>query len=136
MGILTTEFGPTLGPTWEFMEFYMDATKKRPVFFMCFKGMALFSLFFCLFSLFLYAAGTRQGFTDAAQIFLLRLSLNSGLALIVCSVCGVCFCLLRVFRGPRLRRILMAGAYLCLGAFGVAVSLLASFIIAAAGGNI
>jgi hypothetical protein len=110
--------------------------RTESLFFMLFKGTVLFALFFCLFSLFLYAAGTRQGFTDETQIFLLRLSLNLGLVLSICSVCGIGFCLLRIFYSPHLRHILMAGAYLCLGAFGLAVSLLASFIIAASGGNV
>ncbi|MDR0624192.1 MAG: hypothetical protein LBG10_07155 [Treponema sp.] len=98
--------------------------------------MTLFFLFFCFFSLFLYTAGTRQGFTDKTQIFLLRLSLNLGLMLSICSVCGIGGCIPGVVRGPRLRHILTAGAYLCLGVFGVAVSLVVSFIIAAAGGNL
>jgi hypothetical protein len=113
----------------------MDTSEKKPVFFALFKGMTLFFLFFCLFSLFLYAAGTRQGFTDKAQIFLLRISLNLGLMLSICSLCGIGFCFPKIVRGPRFRYILTAGGYLCLGVFGAAVSLLVSFIIAAAGGN-
>ncbi|MDR2258313.1 MAG: hypothetical protein LBE14_04095 [Treponema sp.] len=111
------------------------AGEKRPVFFTFFKGITFFFLFFCFFSLFLYAAGIRQGFADKTQIFLLRLSLSLGLLLSICSVCGLAFCLPEVIRGPRFRHILTAGAYLCLGAFGVTVILLVSFIIAVAGGN-
>jgi hypothetical protein len=110
--------------------------EKGAFFFTLFRGAALFFVFFCLFSLFLYAAGIRQGFTDKTQVFLLGLALNLGLALSVCSVCGICFRLGRMFRGPRLRHVLITGVYLCLGAFGAAVSLFASFIIAAAGGNL
>jgi hypothetical protein len=114
----------------------MDTGKKSSIFFLLFKGMTLFFFFFCLFSLFLYAAGTRQGFTDKNQLFLLHLSLILGLMLCVCSVCGVGSCLPRIFRGFHPRHILITGAYLCLGVFGAAVSLLVSFIIAAAGGNV
>jgi membrane-associated HD superfamily phosphohydrolase len=117
------------------MDTYMTAGEKKPIFFTLFKGALFFALFFCLFCLFLYAAGTRQGFTDKTQILLLYLSLNSGLVLTLCSICGVCFYFSRIFRGPRFRYILMTGVYLGLAVFGAAVSLLALFIIAAAGGN-
>jgi hypothetical protein len=103
--------------------------------FTLFKGAALFFFGLCLFSLFLYAAGTRQGFTDAAQLLLLRLSRLLGLALCVCSAWGVICCFFPKF-GPRPRRALRIGAYLLLCAFGVVVNLLASFIIAASEGNI
>jgi hypothetical protein len=114
----------------------MDTGEKNSFFFLLFKGMTFFFLFLCLFSLFLYAAGTRQGFTDKTQLFLLRLSLSLALVLSVCSVCGIGFCLPRMFRGFHFRYILITGAYLCLGVFGAAVSLVVSFIIAAAGGNV
>jgi hypothetical protein len=132
MWILTTWLEPVKG-RWDFN---MDADKKKSVFFTLFQRVTLFFLLFSFFSLFLYASGTRQGFTDTTQVLLLRLSLNLGLVLSVCSLCGIGFCLPRIFRGPRLRHILMIGAYLCLGAFGAGVSLLAAFIIAAAGGNV
>jgi hypothetical protein len=114
----------------------MDNGEKRPFFCIFFRRAAVFFLCLCCFSLFLYAAGARQGFTDKTQLLLLRLSLNLGLVLSVSSVLGIfsCFPLLR--RGPRLSLILGMGAYLCLCAFGLGVSLLASFIIAAAGGNL
>jgi hypothetical protein len=114
----------------------MNVYEKKAVFFTFFKGITFFFLFFCFFSLFLYAAGTRQGFTDKTQIFLLRLSLYLGLVLSALSICGMGFCIFRIFRGPRLRHVLVTGAYLGLGIFGGAVSLLASFIIAATGGNL
>ncbi|MDR1100593.1 MAG: hypothetical protein LBL28_08945 [Treponema sp.] len=100
-----------------------------------FKTLSLFFLGFCLFSLFLYAAGTRQGFTDKTQLLLLRLSRGLGLVLGGCSVWTVFFCFFQKIPGPRFRRALKIGAYFALCVFGFAVNLLMSFIIAVAGGN-
>jgi hypothetical protein len=114
---------------------------KKPgdsrVFFTLFKAAILFFWGLCLFSLFLYAAGTRQGFTDDTQLLILRLSRDLGLALSICSVWGGIFSSILIFRGsvPRLRLALGIGACLVLCVFGIAVSFTVSFIIAAAGGN-
>jgi hypothetical protein len=109
--------------------------KKRRVFTL-FQGAALFFFGLCLFSLFLYAAGTRQGFTDATQLLLLRLSRQLGLALSVCAAWGIICCIFLKIRDPRFRWALRTGACLLLCAFGVLVNLLTSFIIAASEGNI
>lgn len=99
------------------------------------KAAVIFFLGLCLFSLFLYAAGTRQGFADDTQLFLLGLSRNLGLSLSLCSLWGIFLCIFLVIRGPRFRLALRMGLYLFLCSFGIAVNLLVSFIIAAAEGN-
>jgi hypothetical protein len=114
----------------------MNSPGNKRIFFTLLKGGILFFLGLCLFSLFLYAAGTRQGFTDRTQLLLLRLSRDLGFALSFCSAWGLIFCFFRISRGPRLRLVLGIGACLALCAFGFAVNLLASFIIAATGGNL
>jgi heme/copper-type cytochrome/quinol oxidase subunit 3 len=114
----------------------MNEPERKRIIFTLFKGAALFFFGLCLLSLFLYAAGTRQGFTDAAQLLLLRLSRLLGLALSVCSAWGMICCVFPKFRDSRFRWILWAGACLLLCAFGAAVNLLTSFIIAASEGNI
>jgi hypothetical protein len=106
------------------------------VFLGLFRAATLFFFGFCLFSLFLYAAGTRQEFTDKTQLLLLRLSRELGLALGLCSFWEIVFCFFQKIPGPRFRRALKIGAYLALCTFGFAISLLGSFIIAATGGNV
>jgi hypothetical protein len=114
----------------------MNEPERKRIIFTLFKGAALFFFGLCLFSLFLYAAGTRQDFTDATQLLLLRLSRSLALALSVCSVWGIICCIFLKFRDPRFRWVLRAGACLLLCAFGIAVNLLTAFIIAASEGNI
>jgi ABC-type transport system involved in multi-copper enzyme maturation permease subunit len=109
--------------------------RDRQILFSLSRTAVIFFLGLCLFSLFLYAAGTRQGFADNTQLFLLGLSRNLGLALSICSIWGIFFCVFLIIRGPRLRLALRMGLYLLLCFFGIAVNLLVSFIIAAAEGN-
>jgi hypothetical protein len=114
----------------------MNIPAKRRVFFVLLRAAILFFFGLCLFSLFLYAAGTRQTFTDDTQLLLLGLSRNLGLALSISSICGIIYCVLHIIRSPRLRLILRAGAYALLCLFGIGVEFLAAFIIAAAGGTV
>jgi hypothetical protein len=114
----------------------MNKPGRKQSIFTLFQGAALFFFGLCFFSLFLYAAGTRQDFTDAAQLLLLRLSRYLALALSVCSVWGIIYCLLPKIRDPRFRRVMNIAVYLLLCAFGFAVNLLTSFIIAASEGNL
>jgi hypothetical protein len=114
----------------------MNGPEKKGIIFTLFQGAALFFFGLCLFSLFLYAAGTRQGFTDTTQLLLLRLSRYLSLALSVCSAWGILRCMFPKFRPPRFRWVLNIGAGILLCAFGVAVNLLTSFIIAASEGNL
>lgn len=117
------------------MNFGMNKLGDRRIFFVLLRAAILFFFGLCLFSLFLYAAGTRQGFTDETQMLLLGLSRFLGLCLSICSALGLVFCALLMMGGGRLRLIPRMGAYLLLGVFGMAVELAVSFILAAAGGT-
>ncbi|MDR1238639.1 MAG: hypothetical protein LBK27_00845 [Treponema sp.] len=113
----------------------MNKPAKRRIFFILLRAAILFFFGLCLFSLFLYAAGTRQNFTDETQLLLLALSRNLGLALSISSVCGIGYCVWHIVRDSRFRLVVRAAAYLLLCLFGLAVEFLAAFIIAAAGGT-
>ena len=94
-----------------------------------------FFFLMCLFTWFLYAAGTVQGFIDTTQLALLRLAVVLGIFLIMASVYGLILLLGRFFREKRFRYLFRSGAYLFLMVFG-AITLLASmFIITASTGN-
>jgi hypothetical protein len=115
--------------------FRMKFLGDKQILFSLSRTAVVFFLGLCLFSLFLYAAGVRQEFTDGTQLFLLGLSRDLGLILSACSFLGILFCVFPGIRLPRLRLALRIGSYLFLCAFGVLVNLLVSFIIAAAEGN-
>lgn len=117
------------------MNFSINKLGDRRTFFILLRAAILFFFGLCLFSLFLYAAGTRQGFTDETQMLLLGLSRVLGLILSICSVLGLVFCALLLIGGGRLRLVLRMGAYLLLCIFGMAVELAVSFILAVAGGT-
>lgn len=94
-----------------------------------------FLLFFCFLSLFLYAAGTAQQFTDENQLFLLRLSLTAGLLLVFCSL-GEAVCRIRsMVLFPRPGTLLSLPRLVLGAAFGTGAAIFASFVITAAGGN-
>jgi hypothetical protein len=96
----------------------------------------LFLSLFCFLSLFLYAAGTTQRFTDENQLFLLRLSLVTGLLLGLCSFYGTITQIWSIIRFPLFRKI-PSLLFMLLGtAAGTGAAIFASFIITAAGGNI
>jgi hypothetical protein len=132
MIIYRTVFNNTVGGM---VNFSINKLGDRRTFFILLRAAILFFFGLCLFSLFLYAAGTRQGFTDETQMLLLGLSRVLGLILSICSVLGLVFCALLLIGGGRLRLVLRMGAYLLLCIFGMAVELAVSFILAVAGGT-
>ena len=88
-------------------------------------------LFFmmCLLTLFLYLAGTIQGFVDSTQLFLLRLYTVFGIFLSVISVVGMVLNLYRLIGTKKLRYLLRAVVYMLLVIFGVSTVLVIMFII-------
>jgi len=96
----------------------------------------IFFFVMCLLTIFLYAAGTIQGFIDSTQFALIRLYVVLGIFLTVCSGCGMFLNLGLLFRFKKTRYLLGAGLYILLVIFGAATVLLAMFIIAISEGNI
>jgi hypothetical protein len=94
-----------------------------------------FLLFFCFLCLFLYAAGTVQRFTGENQLFLLRLSLMTGLLLGFCSLCEMVCQIRSIVLFPLPGKFLSLPRLLFGAAFGAGAAIFASFIITAAGGN-
>ena len=95
----------------------------------------IFFFLMCLFTLFLYIAGTVQGFIDSTQLFLLRLYVILGIFLSVTSVYGMVLSLARLLKHKKNRYLFRAGGYMLLAIFGVATVLAALFIITVSEGN-
>ena len=97
--------------------------------------MVIFFFLMCLLTLFLYAAGTVQGFIDSTQLSLLRLYVILGIFLTAASACGMLLELRRFFKVKTRRYLFQAGLYLFFVFFGAATVLTAMFIITVSGGN-
>ena len=96
---------------------------------------AIFFFLMSLLTIFLYAAGTVQGFIDTTQLNLLRLYVFLGIFLAAASVFGIFLELNRAVNQKRTRYLLRASAYLFLAVFGVATIMAALFILALSEGN-
>ncbi|MCL2374411.1 MAG: hypothetical protein FWC65_04130 [Treponema sp.] len=90
----------------------------------------------CLLTIFLYAAGTAQGFIDSTQFMLIRLYVVLGIFLAATSACGMFLDFGRLFRQKKIRYLFRAGGYMILMLFGAVTVLAAMFILALSEGNI
>jgi len=88
-----------------------------------------------LLTLFIYAVGTNQGFTDSIQLSLLRLYIALGLFLSVTSVYGIIISAGRFIKLKKVRYIFRTGTYVFLVVFGVSTVLAVMFIITLSAGN-
>jgi len=95
----------------------------------------LFFFLMCLLTLFLYLAGTSQGFIDSTQLNLLKLYSILGIFLTFTSASGVVVDLSRMARTKKAGYLFRAGGYLFLMVFGTVTVLAAIAIIAISGGN-
>jgi hypothetical protein len=96
---------------------------------------ALFFFAMSVLTLFLYAAGTVQGFTDATQFALLAFYSVLGIFLAITSVSGIILDLVRFFNAKKGRYFFRAGGYLFLVVFGVVTVMAAMAIIALSAGE-
>jgi hypothetical protein len=113
---------------------FVRPEKKSIVAILVKRGVIFLGLMLML-TVFLYAVGTIQGFTDQTQALLLGLSLAEGLSLAAGSIYGIVFNVLFILRGGSYRLFWGTGAYIALGLFGVLITALSAFILALAGGN-
>ena len=95
----------------------------------------IFFFVVCLLVLFLYAAGTIQGFIDSTQLALLNVYVVLGIFLTIASVGGIIIGLSRFFRIRKIRYLFRAGGYMFLMIFGSITVLAVMFIITVASGN-
>ena len=96
----------------------------------------IFFFVMCLLTIFLYAAGTAQGFIDSTQFALLRLYIVLGIFLTAASACGMLLDFGRLFKLRKIRYLFRAAGYILLVVFGSVTVLAALFIIAMSEGNI
>jgi len=96
----------------------------------------IFFFVMCILTIFLYAAGTVQGFVDSTQFALLRLYVVLGIFLTASSGYGMLIDFGRLFRFRKIRYLLRAGGYMLLVIFGSVTVLAALFIITMSEGNI
>jgi hypothetical protein len=109
--------------------------KKKPIIVILVKRTVFFFLTMCFLTLFLYGIGTAQEFMDITQLLLLHLAMLLGIFLAAASVYGMILDFWLVFHNRKFRYLYGAGAYLFLGLFGVLITVLTAFIMAAAEGN-
>ena len=95
----------------------------------------IFFFVMCLLTLFLYAAGTVQGFTDSTQLSLLSLYMVLGIFLTSTSFYGVLLNLRRFLLDKRTRYLLRTFGYILLALFGVVTVLAVVFILTISKGN-
>ena len=96
----------------------------------------IFIFFLCLLTLFIYAAGTFQGFVDTTQLSLLKLYAVLGIFLAATSSCATGVNIRRFFRRKKLRYLFRAGGFFLLAIFGIITVLAVMFIISVSKGNI
>ena len=96
----------------------------------------IFLFFMCLLTIFLYVAGTNQGFIDSTQFAFLNIYLVLGIFLTLSSLLGLFLNLEQFVRFRRLNNITRAGGYIILIIFGSVTVLAAMFIITMSSGNI
>ena len=96
---------------------------------------AIFLFLMCILTIFLYVAGTSQGFIDSTQLFLLRLYVIMGIFLMTASVFGMFLELSRVIKRKSPRYFLRAGGYLLLLVFATITVMASLFVIALSEGN-
>jgi len=94
---------------------------------------ALFFFIMSVLTLFLYAAGTVQGFTDATQFTLLALYSVLGIFLTITAISGIILDLGRFVSAKKGRYFLRAGGYLFLVIFGIVTVLAVMAILALSG---
>jgi len=94
---------------------------------------ALFFFIMSVLTLFIYAAGTVQEFTDATQFALLALYSVLGIFLTITAIFGIVLDLGRFISAKKVRYFLRAGGYLFLVVFGVVTVLAVMAILALSG---
>ena len=109
---------------------------KEKLFPMLVSRTVIFFSFMCLLTLFIYAAGTFQGFIDSTQLSLLKLYLVLGIFLAITSVLAAIVNVRRFLRNKKLRYLLRAGGYVLLAFGGIITVMAVMFIITVAKGNI
>jgi len=96
---------------------------------------ALFLFVMSVLTLFLYAAGTAQEFTDATQYALLALYSVLGIFLTITSISGIILDITRFIDAKKGRYFFRAGGYLFLAIFGVITVMAVMAILALSGGE-
>jgi hypothetical protein len=97
--------------------------------------MVLFFFVMGILTLFLYAAGTVQEFTDSTQFTLLAIYSVLGIFLTVTAISGIVLDLGRFISTKKGRYFLRAGGYLLLVVFGAVTVLAVMAILALSGGE-
>jgi hypothetical protein len=96
---------------------------------------ALFLFVMSVLTLFLYAAGTVQEFTDATQFALLALYSVLGIFLTITSISGIILDMTRFIGAKKGRYFFRAGGYLFLAIFGAITVIAVMAILALSGGE-
>ena len=110
--------------------------QKKPLIALMVKRTVFFFFIASLMIIFLYIVGTVQGFMETTQIILLRFLVIMGIFLSIGALYGSILDAGFIFIKHRRQFVLGIISYLLLIIFGVIISVIASFILVLAGGNI
>ncbi|MDR1105184.1 MAG: hypothetical protein LBL44_02405 [Treponema sp.] len=113
----------------------MADKKKKNLFSLFIMLTSLFSFVLALLALAFYALGAVRGFSDAVQLFFLRILASLGLFLVLVSLYGMIHNGYRLAREGGLRFLPGMGGYLVLGILGAFLAVFASFVSVISGGN-
>ena len=110
---------------------------KRPLIFLLVQRGVMFLSVLCAFTVFLYAAGTRQNFTDRSQFLLLNISMVLGIVLSIGVILGIVLDLYFFWTHKDKAKHLIKDiiVYVFLGIFSVSTVLIATFILVTTRGN-
>ncbi|MDR1325049.1 MAG: hypothetical protein LBK00_03320 [Treponema sp.] len=113
---------------------------NKPIIALLIKRTVSFFFAICILAFFLYGIGTDQGFMDATQSNLLRLSVIFGLFLGVGSLYGVILNCVLLVQGANTARetrhyVGDIGVYIVIGLLGFAMAAVAAFILVVVEGN-
>jgi hypothetical protein len=109
--------------------------EKKPIILTLIDKAVVFSLGCCLLTLFLYAAGVRQGVTDRTQLLAIRAGVAAGFFLAGFSLHGLIFRLWFLIRRPSPSYLGGMAACLVSGAFGMVIAMAGTFVAALVAGN-
>ena len=112
----------------------MDFSKEKLLLILVNRLVVLFFLM-CVFTIFLYAAGTVQGFIDTTQLSLLSFYVFMGIFLILAAILGTILESRRFFKSKKMRYLFRAAGYIIAMFLSAASVLAAMFIITISGGN-
>ena len=114
---------------------FLDHFLKEKLHHILANRVVIFFFVLCLLTLFLYMAGTVQGFIDSTQLSLLSFYTILGIFLTITSLYAMVLNIRRLLKTKKTRYLIRALGYVFLVLFGIISELVIMFIITLVKGN-